>query len=385
MSNIDLKIDKTSWVIEKVGGLATEISERVENPAQSNFGKFVGLQHFISGDLKISRCAGVDNLVSAAKAFQAGDILLARRNAYLRRAALVEFNGICSGDAFVLRENPEKLLPGFLSIIVNSSLFWDFANSNAAGTMSKRVKWRDLSEFEVLMPSKGEQQKISDLVWSSYRETQAKQTLKPKITRLVSTSFKEFFDQDFGKYTPLGQCGEWKSGGTPSRKNMSFWGGDISWVSPKDMKTEYISGSIEKITDDAVENGARILPKSSLLVVVRGLILAHSFPVGLTRKDVSFNQDIKALIPSGKYRPEFILYFLQYKKQDVLNMITTTTHGTKRLSSDALFGLLVPDVSLHGQDLFIQKIKKQKDVLYSIDRCLIHSKELNQNIINQVF
>ena len=161
-----LNIDKSSWVLTRLGDLAEEISKREDNPSSSDFDRFVGLEHFVSGELKIKDWKPTDDLVSAAKVFQSGDILFARRNAYLKRASMVEFDGVCSGDAFVLRENHDKVVPGFLAFIVNSTALWEYANSNAAGTMSKRVIWRDLAEYQFLLPPKDQQAKIAELLWA---------------------------------------------------------------------------------------------------------------------------------------------------------------------------------------------------------------------------
>ena len=161
-----LKLDKSKWKLTPLGELAEDISVRVDNPAKSKYERFVGLEHFVSGDLKIKSWATTENLASSAKAFKAGDMLFARRNAYLRRASLVDFDGCCSGDAFVLRENHDKVVPGFLAFVVNSDALWDFANSNAAGTMSKRVKWRDLANYEFLLPPKDQQAQLAELLWA---------------------------------------------------------------------------------------------------------------------------------------------------------------------------------------------------------------------------
>jgi type I restriction enzyme, S subunit len=161
-----LNIDKSNWVLVKLGDLADDISKRVDNPAKSGYDRFVGLEHFNSGELKIRNWGSTENLASSAKAFKAGDILFARRNAYLRRASLVEFDGCCSGDAFVIRENQDKVFPGLLACLMNSNVLWDYANSNAAGTMSKRVKWRDLAEYQFLLPPKAEQARLAELLWA---------------------------------------------------------------------------------------------------------------------------------------------------------------------------------------------------------------------------
>jgi type I restriction enzyme, S subunit len=162
----NFNINKSNWKLVKLGDVVEEINLREGNPSTSEYKRFVGLEHFISGNLKIKDWKPTDDLVSAAKVFQSGDILFARRNAYLKRASMVEFDGLCSGDAFVLREDHTKIEPGYLSFIVNSDSLWEYANSNAAGTMSKRVKWRDLAEYEFLLPPKPQQEKIAELLWA---------------------------------------------------------------------------------------------------------------------------------------------------------------------------------------------------------------------------
>ena len=87
-----------------------------------------------------------------------------------------------------------------------------------------------------------------------------------------------------------------QSGATPSKSRDDFWDGDIPWVSPKDMKRAELSDAKDHITAVAVkETSVSILPLETVLVVVRGMILAHSFPVAITRAPVTINQDMKAL------------------------------------------------------------------------------------------
>jgi type I restriction enzyme S subunit len=188
----ELKLDKSSWKLTKLGDLAEDISKRVDNPSTSIYDRFVGLEHFVSGDIKIKNWGSTENLASSAKAFQAGDILFARRNAYLRRASLVEFDGCCSGDAFVIRENHDKVIPGLLAFLMNSDALWDYANSNAAGTMSKRVKWRDLAEYEFLLPPKEEQAKLAELLWAMDEVIEREKVLAESLSKFMFKK-KEFF------------------------------------------------------------------------------------------------------------------------------------------------------------------------------------------------
>jgi type I restriction enzyme, S subunit len=191
MKNKTLNLDKSNWQRTKLGDLATEISKRIDNPRESKYDRFVGLENFVSGDVKIRTWKTTKNLTSSAKEFQVGDVLFARRNAYLRRASLADFDGCCSGDAFVLRENHDKVVPGLLAFLMNTNTLWDFAISNAAGTMSKRVKWRDLSEYEFLLPPKKDQTKLAELLWAVNEVIEKDNKILNNLHTLVSSVRKK--------------------------------------------------------------------------------------------------------------------------------------------------------------------------------------------------
>ncbi len=112
------------------------------------------------------------------------------------------------------------------------------------------------------------------------------------------------------------------SGGTPSKANSAFWDGDIPWVSPKDMKFNHIIDAEDKITHAAVsESAARIVGSNSVLAVVRSGILAHTFPVATLDRDVSFNQDIKAITPkNGSLLPAFLFWMLKGQESQILRI-----------------------------------------------------------------
>lgn len=105
----------------------------------------------------------------------------------------------------------------------------------------------------------------------------------------------------------LGDVVEVKGGGTPSKGNAAFWSGDIPWVSPKDMKFWEIDDAEDKITLDAIKGSAtNLLPLNSILIVNRSGILKHTLPVGITRRPVAINQDLKALICGAHSDPNYI-------------------------------------------------------------------------------
>ena len=126
------------------------------------------------------------------------------------------------------------------------------------------------------------------------------------------------------------------SGGTPDRENRAYWDGDIPWVSPKDMKSFEIEDSIEHVTQAAVdETGLKVIEPPAVLVVVRGMILAHSFPVGVTTVPVTINQDMKALQLREDVDPRFFAYYLEGTKQTTFSLIEQAGHGTCRVPWEA--------------------------------------------------
>lgn len=106
-------------------------------------------------------------------------------------------------------------------------------------------------------------------------------------------------------------------GGTPSTENSEYWGGEIPWVSSKDMKTDFITDTQDHITELGVqESSTNLIPKGTLLIVMRSGILQHSIPCSITEVEVSVNQDIKAFIPKKKIVPDFYSLFIKgYQKQ----------------------------------------------------------------------
>ena len=97
---------------------------------------------------------------------------------------------------------------------------------------------------------------------------------------------------------PLSDCATWYSGGTPRKSNPKYWGGDIPWISAKSLNDFLVKESEAMVTAAAIGNGTRLVPKDSILFVVRGMSLKTEFRLGITTREVSFNQDLKAIVPN---------------------------------------------------------------------------------------
>ena len=98
--------------------------------------------------------------------------------------------------------------------------------------------------------------------------------------------------------TPIGDIVKFSSGGTPSKQNALYWGGDLPWISGKDLKSHYLETSIDTLTEIGFKE-AKKAPAGASLILVRGMTLLKDFPVGYATREVAFNQDLKALVPKS--------------------------------------------------------------------------------------
>jgi type I restriction enzyme, S subunit len=160
---------------------------------------------------------------------------------------------------------------------------------------------------------------------------------------------------------PLGRLVKFASGGTPSRDVPRFWGGDIPWLSAKDLKKFRLDDSIEKVTREGAHNGTRLIEAGSVLILVRGMTLLKDVPVGVTERAVSFNQDLKALIPNSEVDGNYLGFYLTANKFRLLTLVDRASHGAGRLPSNLLQTF---EIELPG----IDEQRKIADILLTWER-----------------
>ncbi|GEM_PF-858753 len=157
------------------------------------------------------------------------------------------------------------------------------------------------------------------------------------------------------------------SGATPNTATAEFWCGDIPWVSAKDMKCEEISDSEDHVEDAALAaTGLKMIPVGAVLIVVRGMILAHSFPVAITSKSVTINQDLKALLCHQLLDPRFLRDYLQGTEPSILALADSSAHGTRKLETDVLGRVPVFLPPIHEQIAISKHLSAEKRMSHQI-------------------
>lgn len=178
----------------------------------------------------------------------------------------------------------------------------------------------------------------------------------------------------------IGQSFTMLSGGTPPMANPSYWGGTIPWVTAKDMRTFRIFDSIDRVTTAGANHGTRLAPKGSVLVLVRGMTLFKSLPVCLCEEAVTFNQDIKALVPAGEMSGEYLAYWLKANESAILRFVEAAGHGTGRLDTDFLKSFPLPDQDANGQAATLGILRTWDHAIDQLDK-LIDAKSRHRNAV----
>jgi len=181
----------------------------------------------------------------------------------------------------------------------------------------------------------------------------------------------EFFSQATKSHRvrPLAELVTLKGGGTPSKSDPSYWEGEIPWVSPKDMKVRELRGATDHISIRATEEtAAKIIDPGAVLVVVRGMILAHTFPAAILRTPAAINQDMKALVPNDVLSSEFLCSFIWAFNCRFLDLVEKSTHDTRRLDTAKLINSAIPVPSIGEQHRIVAELNELETEVNTLKR-----------------
>ena len=239
----------------------------------------------------------------------------------------------------------------------------------AGSTTFKEVNRSTIRKFQIPLPPPSEQRRIVEIL----DQADVIQRLCVEADEITRRILPALFAEIFGDLSTnlmgwpvngLGNLVRFVGGGTPSKKVTAYWGGNIPWVSPKDMKPDQIEKSALAITEKALRDTVvQIVPENNVLVVVRGMILAHTVPIRMNIVPVTINQDIKALLPRPEISPFYLRWALQSRHRHLLRLVSTAAHGTQKIDIDRFSSLSLPVPPPSIQEKFAQRATATTELL----------------------
>ena len=152
----------------------------------------VGLEHLTPEQITLQNW-DLNTENTFTKVFRKGNILFGRRRAYLKKAAVAPFDGICSGDITVIEAKEDKIIPELLPFVIQNDDLFDFAVGKSAGSLSPRVKWTHLQNYEFELPDKQKQHELAKVLWAIEDTRKSYQQLIKRTDELVKSQFIEQF------------------------------------------------------------------------------------------------------------------------------------------------------------------------------------------------
>lgn len=340
-------------------------------PSKDNLAYWDGDIPWVSPkDMKVEEIDGAEDSItteglrnSTTSLVAPGRVLLVVRSGILKHTIPVAINKVqvaLNQDMKALSLNPKQALSSFFLRWVqgfNDDLLQAWLKQ---GATVESIEQDYLADTIVPMPSIQEQKAIVDHLDSEtaridalvMKKTRFIELLREKRQALITHAVTKGLDptvkmKDSGvewlrevpehwAVSPLKYVVTFRSGGTPSKDNLAFWDGDIPWASAKDLKVEQLCDTQDHLTELAITSGAAsLISPGSVLVVVRGMILARIFPVVEAMVPMAINQDLKALLASKKLDGKFLAHLLRGLADESLRRLEEAGHGTKALRMEA--------------------------------------------------
>lgn len=382
---IDLNnLDKSNWETFKFDEIAQKISKTID-PNETTLETYIGLEHIDAGDLHIRRKGSPDDVKGGKLRCYPGDIIFGKRRAYQRKAAIVDFDGICSAHAFVLRANSEvidsKLFPFFL----HSDQFMHRMVDISVGGLSPTINWGDLKHQEFLLPPKDQQAQLAKLLWAMdeiierEKEVLGSVELKIKSTQKMLFSKVNYPRIKLNKYSTIlgGYAFSSKSfinEGVPVIKIKNIVKGEI-----------LVDDDSNYITPDVLNLDKYVLSQGDILIAMTGATLGKIGVVQNKYDGAFLNQRV------GKFQMKkgidrwFMKGVLdsEYFLNELNKYIGEGAQGN--ISSEDVSKTLVPNLSESEMSDFGQKFESLYNSIKSLGNKISSSKSLQKSLINQIF
>ena len=384
------------WLFPELGNVV-RIRTGSINPSDYPNEKFelYSIPAYDSGDCEVLYGANIKSNKSSVKP---EDVLFSKLNPRIPRVWIVKnkqgFRQISSTEFWALHCDKTLINRNFLRhLLLYPSFRKRFSESVEAATKSRsRIKPFQLLSQKIPLPPLSEQRLIVEILDQADDLRKKRAEADAKAEQILPALFIKKFGEptewlSTANTKPIGSLVNVRGGGTPSKNNPDYWKGSIPWVSPKDMKQDILFDAMDHISDLAIkETSVNYIAPGAVLIVVRGMILAHTIPIALAGTRLTINQDMKALMPNCDDIDSNYLYAaLKASSSALLSQVGTAGHGTRKLDTDALLKTPILIPSRSKLDAFRKEMTLCRKVISGINKTKIQIEKLFELFLQHAF
>lgn len=365
------------WIKVKFGDVVNKINDKVPNREEWTFDRYIGKGHIDSGEIRITKSSpieGNEEVIGPAfhMRFKQGHVLYMTRGIELRKAGIVDFEGVCSQVCFVLQADETKLLQSLLPFIMQTEEFAAHAVNNMHGSVNTFLNWKDIAKYEFLLPPLKEQKKISELLWGVENNIKSEEIYAALSFRTYHKIIFDLFSVKKKQIKLIDLCEKITKGTTPTTYGMGFTSDGINFLKIEsiDEMGRFIPSMfahIDEKTNDILKRS--IIKEGDILFSIAGAIGR----VAIVDKSIlpaNTNQAIAIVRLKKNVNKEYIKEYLSSKfVKQIIEKLTVKT-AQANISLELLSKLPVP----------ITDENEQKEIIVTINNIHRGISEIKTNI-----
>ncbi|MDD3006028.1 MAG: restriction endonuclease subunit S [Candidatus Pacebacteria bacterium] len=394
------KLDRSTWEVVRFGDVVKEVRETSQDHIADGIDHVVGLEHLSPLDIHIRSWGNIANSTTFSRRFRKGQVLFGRRRAYQRKAAIANFDGICSGDIIVMEAIEDKLDPNLLSFLVHSEGFYNWAVSTSAGSLSPRTKFKSLAEYEFRLPPRDVQKKLAELLWVVDEVRESLVLSMKRITKYKKISIKNLYSCGIGhvkfKDTEIGiipeewnvvklsEVADVSTGNSAPQSPDYFKNGAYPFCRTSDVGRVHISENLTDIADYLNEQGIKglnLFKKGTILIPKSGAstFLNHRVVLGIDSYVSSHLATV--LADDKKIITKYLFNIVCFI--DARNLTNNPDYPSLRTENIKEIKVALPKIN--EQKAIVEIIDKIDNSLEAIKNNIKSIENLRNVIINSIF
>ena len=378
----ELHIDKTHWKKYRFGDVAIQTKEVVDIE-NTSLTRYVAGEHMFSEDIHLRKWGTVgDGYLGPAfiRKFNKGDILYGSRRTYLKKVAIADFDGITANTTFVIKANEDLIEPVLLAHLMLSHDFTEYSVKNSRGSVNPYINWKDIADYEFLLPPKAEQKRLAELLWAADEVVEMEKREREKMEELYNYQIENLF---VGEKVAFGNCANINertlSAKTPN--DYMFHYIDIaSIVSPKHLGplTEYSFA-------DAPSRARRIVKQNDIVLSLVRPYLKSFVQVKSNQDNLIASTGTAVVSAKSENSTDFLFHMLFSKA--FMAFCENRMNGTNypAITPADLADFQIPSYNYDEQLSIANKLNAIDNTIEQLECQIIKSQEVKQEIINIIF
>ncbi|MEC4114769.1 restriction endonuclease subunit S [Myroides pelagicus] len=384
---MEINIDKSNWSKVNFGDVAIQMKGTVDRD-NTDLRYYVKGEHMNSEDVHIREFGELtDEYLGPAfiRYFKEGDILYGSRRTYLKKVAVAHFEGITSNTTFVINAKENVIDKRLLPFLMLSDKFTEHSIMHSKGSVNPYINWKDLANYEFLLPPKEQQAELAELLWAMDAVIEKDLEVLKRLEDYMKLYIEDFFiDTNRGlnkiRLSEIADINKFSLTNKTS-KDYEFSYIDLSSIQPRKLN------ELDRIKFENSPSRARriIKDKSIIISTVRPYQLCNIY-IEKNDQDYIASTGTAVINLKNEINPKFL--FEQFFTNRYVKFIEDRMTGT---NYPAITAKDLEDFEIYFSidenlvENFITKTEQLNTSKIQLESKLKSSKALQKALINQIF